>query len=183
VIYQDLDAVQLQRVLERQCTSEVGLAILNGQLPLMQRLTQFLSQGLNQPNQKFMFVLDDFEANLEARADGSQGLRADVVSPLMDLLEAISRSGKPHRVLITSRYDVSLPEHNQRLHREPLPALRGADLQKKCKRLQAFGVHSTVNSGLQQQALAISDGNPRLLDWLDLVLQDEQVDAQLILER
>jgi hypothetical protein len=92
VIYQGLDAAKLERLLNQQCTSPVGLGILNSELPLMQRLTDFLNRGLNDAQQRFMFVLDDFEANLEARSDGAQALKAEVVEVLNDLLQAVSRS-------------------------------------------------------------------------------------------
>ncbi|MEP0914161.1 tetratricopeptide repeat protein [Leptolyngbya sp. GB1-A1] len=183
VIHRELDVARLERELERQSTSELGLSILQGNLPPMQRLTRFLAQGLNYPNQKFMVVLDDFEANLEERTDGSWVLQSEVVLVLADLMEAIARCGKTHRILITSRYDVPLPEQNHRLHRESLPALRGADLQKKCERLDAFNLQSQIDEELRQQALTLSDGNPRLLEWLDRILQDQQTDAALILER
>jgi GTPase SAR1 family protein len=183
VLYRELDAQTLEGVLFKQCTSSVGQEILNGPLPLMQRLTDFLKQGLNEPNQKFMFVLDDFEANLEPQADGSQGLKQEVVEVLMALLQAIAQSGKPHRVLITSRYDVRLPELSERLYRESLAALQGADLQKKYERLPSFQPQAAVNPALQSQARTLSDGNPRLLEWLDRILLDEQTDAALILER
>jgi len=183
VLYRELDAQTLEGVLFRQCTSEVGLEILNSQLPLMQRLTAFLSRGLNRPDQKLMVVLDDFEANLEARVDGSQGLKPEVVEVLVALLQAMVGSGRPHRVLITSRYDFHLEELDERLHREPLAALQGADLQKKCERLLSFQPLSVVPPELQQQARRISDGNPRLLEWLDRILQDEQVNATVIMEQ
>src|SRR6478672_11732313 len=183
VIYRELDAQKLEGALFRQCTSEVGQGILNSQLPLMQRLTAFLSRGLNDANQKFIFVLDDFEANLETQVDGSQGLKPEVVEVLMALLQAIVQSGKGHRALITSRYDVRLPELDQRLYREPLAALQGADLQKKCERLLSFQPQAAVDPALQQQARTISDGNPRLLEWLDRILQDKQTDVALILEQ
>ncbi|MEP0914159.1 tetratricopeptide repeat protein, partial [Leptolyngbya sp. GB1-A1] len=183
VIYQELDTQRLEGALFRQCTSEVGQAILNSSLPLMQRLTDFLKRGLNEPNQKLMVVLDDFEANLEPQADGSQALKPEVVEVLIALLQAIGASGKPHRVLITSRYDARLPELDERLYREPLAALQGADLQKKCERLPSFQAQAAVDPALQSQARTLADGNPRLLEWLDLILQDEQTDAALILER
>jgi tetratricopeptide (TPR) repeat protein len=51
-----------------------------------------------------------------------------------------------------------------------LEGLRGADLEKKCNRLSAFGVNSQVDEALQSQARRLADGNPRLLEWLDKVL-------------
>jgi tetratricopeptide (TPR) repeat protein len=182
VIYQGLDAAKLERLLNQQCTSSVGLGILNSELPFMQRLTDFLDRGLNDTQQPFIFVLDDFEANLEARSDGEQVLKAEVVEILNDLLQAVMRSKVAHRILITSRYDVRLPELNERVERVTLSSLRGADLQKKCDRLTAFQAQSTVDASLQAQAKALADGNPRLLEWLDRVLRDGATEPQVILD-
>jgi tetratricopeptide (TPR) repeat protein len=182
VLYQGLDAAKLERLLNQQCTSPVGLSILNSELPFMQRLTDFLNRGLNDAQKPFMFVLDDFEANLEVRSDGEQVLKAEVVEVLNDLLQAVSRSKVAHRILITSRYDVRLPALNERIERVTLASLRGADLQKKCDRLTAFQAQSTVDASLQAQAKALADGNPRLLEWLDKVLRDGETEQQVILD-
>lgn len=180
VIFQGFDAAKLERLLRLQCTSTAGLEILNGQLPLMQRLTAFLNHGLNTPDQRFMFVLDDFEANLELRG-GQQILKTEVVKVVNALLQALSRSKTPHRLLITSQYDVQFPQLNQRLTRVPLASLRGADLQKKCDRLTSFQSQSEVDATLRTKALALADGNPRLLEWLDKVLQVSGVSSESIL--
>ena len=184
VIFQGLDAPKLERLLRLQCTSLEGQKILEipeDRLPFMQRLTAFLDQGLNTPDQRFLFVLDDFEANLDSRSDGQQVLKAEVVEVINVLLQALSRSRTPHRLLITSRYDVQFPQLNQRLTRLPLPSLRGADLQKKCDRLTSFQGASEVESSLKEKALALADGNPRLLEWLDKILQVSGVEPELIL--
>jgi tetratricopeptide (TPR) repeat protein len=182
MIYRGLDAPQLERLLFMQCTSELGKEILNRNLPLMQRLTAFLKQGLNEPQQRFIFVLDDFEANLDSRADGEQVLKPEVVDVLTALMQAITQSQQPHRLLITSRYDVRLPELNERIERIPLAALRGADLQKKCDRLEGFRKESDTDGGIQEQAKTIADGNPRLLEWLNKLLLDEETEPSRILD-
>ena len=184
VIYRYFDTQKLERLLREQCLSEKGQEILNSKLPLTQRLTLFLQDGLNQEEQKFCFVLDDFEANLEATSDGQQVLQPKVVEPLMSLLKAVAgSSAMGHRFLITSRYDVTFPELDSRLEREPVAALRGADLQKKCQRLEAFQRQSAVNIELKKQAQSIADGNPRLLEWLDIVLREPELDKDKILNR
>jgi tetratricopeptide (TPR) repeat protein len=182
VIYRGLDAPQLERLLFMQCTSELGKEILNRNLPLMQRLIAFLKQGLNEPHQRFIFVLDDFEANLDSRTDGEQVLKPEVVEVLTALMQAIVQSQQPHRVLITSRYDVRLPELNERIERIPLAALRGADLQKKCDQLEGFRKESDTDGGMQEKVKTIADGNPRLLEWLNKILLDEETDPNRILE-
>jgi len=180
-IYRQLDEDKLLRQLAEQCLSETGQDILQGKLPLTQKLTKFLQEGLNEQAQRFIFVLDDFEANLELRDDGAV-LKPDAVSVLVSLLKAITQSRLPHRVIITSRYDFLLPDLNQRLHREQLAGLSGADLQKKCNRLVSFTSSSEVDQELQLKALVISAGNPRLLEWLDKVLQAQHLDKEKILE-
>lgn len=182
-IYRQLDEDKLLRQLAEQCLSETGQEILQGKLPLAQKLTKFLREGLNQQAQRLIFILDDFEANLELITDGSAVLKPDVVPVLMSLLKAITQSRLPHRAIITSRYDFPLPELDRRLHREQLAALSGADLQKKCNRLTSFAPGSEVDRELLIKALKTSDGNPRLLEWLDKVLQAQHLNQKQILEK
>jgi tetratricopeptide (TPR) repeat protein len=182
-IYRQLDEDKLLRQLAEQCLSETGQEILQGKLPLAQKLTKFLREGLNEPAQRLIFVLDDFEANLELITDGSAVLKPDAVPVLMALLKAITQSRLPHRVIITSRYDFPLPELDQRLYREQLAALSGADLQKKCNRLISFAPGSEVDGELRIKALEASTGNPRLLEWLDKVLQAQHLNKQQIIEQ
>ena len=183
VVYRQVDDVTLTSLLAQQCQSPTGHDILNGPLPPMQKLARFLKDGLNHPDQKFCVVLDDFEANLEADTTGKQVLRAEVVSVMNDLLNAIVQSGRPHRVIFTSRYDITFPQQNQRIARESVPALGGADLTKKYNRLPAFQPQAAVDPALQAQAKTVANGNPRLLEWLDLILQDPATNPAAILDR
>lgn len=182
-IYRQLDEDKLLRQLAEQCLSETGQKILQSNLPLTQKLTKFLREGLNEEAQRLIFVLDDFEANLELITDGNAVLKAEAVPVLIPLLKAITQSRLPHRMIITSRYDFLLSELNQRLHREQLAALSGNDLQKKCTRLVSFAPSSEIDRELQLKALATSAGNPRLLEWLNKVLQVQQVGKTQILEQ
>ncbi|MFP5269157.1 CHAT domain-containing protein [Coleofasciculus sp.] len=185
VVYRGLDEDKLVRLFSEQCTSEAGLEILQGKLPLMQRLTKFFQVGLNQPQQRFVLVLDDFEANLEVRGDGVAVLKPQVVDVLQALLKAMVNSKLPHRVIITSRYEFRLGDAmvNRRLHREPLAGLQGADLAKKYTRLAAFSRESPVEGAIQEKAKQVADGNPRLLEWLNQILENEQVDGEVILQQ
>ncbi|MEO0841209.1 MAG: CHAT domain-containing protein [Cyanobacteria bacterium J06643_5] len=181
-IYRGLDELKLLNRLSEQCTSENGHEILNGKLPLMQRLTKFFQAGLNRKEQRFTFVLDDFEANLELR-NGNYVLKSEVVSVLTDLLKAIQKSRLPHRVIITSRYDFKLPQLDRNIYREPLAALRNADLIKKYNRLESFNGTVDIDPELQSRAKKAADGNPRLLEWLDKILGDGIADVDIILEK
>ena len=175
VNFRQLDEDKLLKTLAEQCTSERGHEILNGELPLMQRLTKFFTEGLNTKEQRFVFVLDDFEANLELR-NGVYVLQPQVVDVLLALLKAIQNSQLPHKVIITCRYDFLLSELNHRLYREPLGALAGADLIKKYNRLDSFNGTLVINAELQKLAKKAADGNPRLLEWLDKILSENIAD-------
>ncbi|OYD93622.1 hypothetical protein CDG76_16595 [Nostoc sp. 'Peltigera membranacea cyanobiont' 210A] len=171
VNFRQLDEDKLLKTLAEQCTSERGHEILNGKLPLMQRLTKFFSEGLNTTEQRFAFVLDDFEANLELR-NGVYVLQPQVVDVLLALLKAMQNSQLPHKVIITCRYNFTLSELNHRLYREPLGALGGADLIKKYNRLNSFNGSWQFQPDLPERAKKAADGNPRLLEWLDKILQN-----------
>jgi CHAT domain-containing protein len=181
VISQGLDEARLERKISKQCVSERGLAILNGELPFMQRMSAFLAQGLNTPDQRFIFVLDDFEANLEPRGE-EQVIKTDSVNIINGLLEALYQCKTPHQILITSRYDVRFAVLDNRIERIPLAALRGADLQKKYDRLEGFRKDGDRDETIQEKAKEIADGNPRLLEWLNKILLDEETDPYLILD-
>ncbi|MFN6499487.1 MAG: tetratricopeptide repeat protein [Nostoc sp. DedQUE01] len=173
VNFRQLDEDKLLKTLAEQCTSERGHEILNGKLPLMQRLTKFFTEGLNTKEQRFAFVLDDFEANLELR-NGVYVLQPQVVDVLLALLKAMQNSQLPHKVIITCRYNFTLSELNHRLYREPLAALGGADLIKKYNRLDSFNGSWQFQPDLPERAKKAADGNPRLLEWLDQILQNSQ---------
>ncbi|MEH2147437.1 CHAT domain-containing protein [Nostoc sp.] len=171
VNFRQLDEDKLLKSLAEQCTSERGHEILNGKLPLMQRLTKFFTEGLNTKEQRFAFVLDDFEANLDLR-NGVYVLQPQVVDVLLALLKAMQNSQLPHKVIITCRYNFTLSELNHRLYREPLGALGGADLIKKYNRLDSFNGSWQFQPDLPERAKKAADGNPRLLEWLDKILQN-----------
>jgi tetratricopeptide (TPR) repeat protein len=131
-----------------------------------------------------LLVLDDFEANLEPRGD-TFVLNPEAASVLSALVIAIQESNTQHRLILTCRYDFdfTLLQH---FYKQSLDALQGADLEKKCSSLNSFKFNSGVDNELQVKALHLADGNPRLLEWLDKVLQSPEnttIDADAILQR
>ena len=131
------------------------------------RLQQVFKRYEDSP---FLLVLDDFEGNLDSR-NGGYILESEVVKVLEALVWAIEESYAPHRIIITSRYDFATQELSS-FYKQPLEALQGADLRKKCNRLTAFEEESEVDKALQSQGKRLADGNPRLLEWLDKVLRN-----------
>jgi tetratricopeptide (TPR) repeat protein len=182
VIVGVFDEDRLKNLLSRQCMNPTGHQILQGDLPLAQKLARFLKHGLNEPSQRFIFVLDDFEQNLEPNGAGEQVLKAAVVHPLMALLEGMSLSKLPHRVMITCRYTVRLePKYQRRIQQFPVQRMDKADEEKLFDRLESFAPRSGVDADVRSQARAIADGYPRLLEWLDRVLADPSIDPGAIL--
>ena len=126
--------------------------ILQDALPPVARLINFLRVIVEKESKRICFVLDNFEVNLGCGSDGKQVLQSNVEDSLSYLLRSIAGSESGHRVIITSRYDVRMPELDDRLHLKPLGALSRADLRKKCCRLKAFRANSDVEAELQAQA-------------------------------
>lgn len=177
--HRQIDPDKLIRSLQ-DIASNAGLDILKGDLPFGKKLTNFFKFGLESPGQSFIFVLDDFEVNLEPNANGEYILKSDAVRTLIPLLGVIRTNGLNHRVIITCRYNFTLADErlNNLLKREHLIAFEGADLRKKLDRLDAFNNKSDISVDLQQQAINLADGNPRLLEWLGKVLISRLVNHQ-----
>ncbi|MDZ8224419.1 tetratricopeptide repeat protein [Nostoc sp. ChiVER01] len=129
----------------------------------------------------FLLILDDFEVNLEPR-NQSYVLQSEAAEVMKALVWAIRENSTSHRIIITCRYDFEFTQL-QHFYKQPLDALQGADLQKKFSRLTAFGAESQVDEALKSQAQKLADGNPRLLEWLDKILQNTTVNVATILNR
>lgn len=145
----------------------------------------------------FLWVFDDFEVNLTA-----QGATYRLNSPAREVLQAlvwaIQATDVPHRFILTSRYDFENFETSaaRLLYKQPLDALQGADLEKKCSRLSAWkrpdlkpdATEAEVAAAgqslaLQEQAKHLADGNPRLLETLnDQVLVKVEIDREAQLQ-
>ncbi|HLP91259.1 MAG TPA: tetratricopeptide repeat protein [Nostocaceae cyanobacterium] len=149
------------------------------------RLKRVFQQVGEEGKEPFLLVFDDFEINLDLPATPSGGLgrlQTPAVEVLSALVWAIRETYSQHRIILTCRYDFEFSQLRY-FHKQPLEALRGADLRKKCDRLVAFGEKSEVDGGLKSQALRLADGNPRLLEWLNKILQNGTVDRAAILQR
>ncbi len=126
----------------------------------------------------FLLVLDDFEANL---AEGNLRIGAEPAGVLGALLWALAAARRGHKLLMTCRYDFEF-SGLAGFYKQPLAGLRAADLQKKCAQLKTFERGSGVEKELQARALGLADGNPRLLEWLDRVMQAAGVDVAALLD-
>ncbi|MFK0729938.1 MAG: CHAT domain-containing protein, partial [Gloeotrichia echinulata HAB0833] len=174
------EASLVNRLTEKLDDNEQRKSLQNDDEELRFRLRRVFDQ-LHQQAQPFLLALDDFEANLEPRND-SYVLQAEAAEVLKALIWAIRDNYTSHRIIITCRYDFAFTQL-QYFYKQPLDALQGADLRKKFNRLTAFSDKSQVDVALKLQAQNLADGNPRLLEWLDKILQNKTVDMAAILNR
>ncbi|RCJ21108.1 hypothetical protein A6770_30655 [Nostoc minutum NIES-26] len=194
------EANLVSRLAEKLDDKEQRKSLQNYDEELRFRLRRVFQQ-LHEEAKPFLLVLDDFEVNLEtspptplrggegsqvppfpAREGGLGRLQSEAAEVLTALVWAIRDNFTSHRVIITCRYDFEFTQL-QYFYKQPLDALQGADLQKKFNRLTAFSAKSQVDEALKSQAQKLADGNPRLLEWLDKILQNTTVDQAAILNR
>ncbi|MHC5849974.1 tetratricopeptide repeat protein [Nostoc sp.] len=174
------EASLVSRLTEKLDDNEQRKRLQNYDEELKFRLRRVFQQ-LHEQAKPFLLVLDDFEVNLEPR-DQSYILQSEAAEVMKALVWAIRENYTSHCIIITCRYDFEFTQL-QHFHKQPLEGMRGADLRKKCNLLTAFGAESQVDEALKSQAQKLADGNPRLLEWLDKILQNSTVDVAAILNR
>ncbi|MTJ41770.1 tetratricopeptide repeat protein [Dolichospermum flos-aquae] len=195
----------VSRLVDKLDDNEQRKQLQNPDEELRFRLKRVFQQLSDAGEKPFLLVLDDFEVNLELtspptpllqgegslvpsfpRREGGLGglgrLQPIAAEVLTALVWAIRETYSNHRLILTCRYDFEFSQLRY-FYKQPLEGMRGADLRKKCSRLVAFGAKSQVDEALKSQARRLADGNPRLLEWLDKILQNATVDQVAILNR
>lgn len=147
-----------------------------------------LKKAFEQLKEPLLFIFDEFEANAERRQgdlvlrEGLPLLGSEAAAVIEALAWAIETSQSSSRILVTSRFNFSFGLF-RRFHHEPLAALSGAELGKKVERLLEGRAGTERQREMAATAASISDGNPRLLEWLFRILEDGHLDAQVLQER
>lgn len=148
----------------------------NDQAPLLARLRRLLHVDGPLGQTPCLFVFDDFEdGNLDKR-DGTHVLSAEMAEILPALLTAIRDTDSPSRVIITSRYRFPVPAGTT-VAFESLETLTKNEQDKKLANLPNLRPGSPVDPDIRRRAIDASAGNPRLLDWLDLIVADANLDV------
>jgi len=165
-------------------TINLDKILSNPRQPLKYKLKSFFERT----KIPILLIIDNFESNFEMKGeqfrlnDGYPLISTEALEVLQALTFALRRiGGRSHRIIITSRYKLIVEESKYLLY-EPLESLKYADLRKKINRLER---RFKPQDKLKLQAEEISDGNPRLLEWLyDILHQpDQDIDYELILKR
>ncbi len=160
--------------MDRQAEADQVLG--DDRVPLTSRLRYLLDVDGPLGQTPCLFVFDDFEdGNLDKR-NGSHILSAAMADILPALLTAIRETGSPSRVIITSRYLFPTPA-GTRIATEALETLIEVEQTKKIANLPNLRHGSGVESSIRTRAIQAAAGNPRLLDWLDLIVADTTLDV------
>ncbi|MBV6342176.1 tetratricopeptide repeat protein [Candidatus Magnetobacterium casense] len=135
-----------------------------------------------------IIYFDDFEQNLE-RHGNNYYVKPETIELVRPFLEAVEWTEGNSYVVITSRYPFILEQDGENLSTAKLFDLAlmsfyGADLNKKAKDLE-----SVAKSKHAELYLKYGGGNPRLLEWLNVIARDEDkydlavIEAQLKLKQ
>lgn len=183
-----IDEIALRTVFSEELPEHASTinAVLNQSSSLDLRLKQLFQQFSALENA--LFVFDDFEQNFIK--DNHQQLEAQAYQIIAALLKAIRETGSPSRVLITCRYTFAVAKPLQ-LAELALNSFDGVELQKKLQALRETYLTpknvqpiskelEQLQAQLEQQAIELGAGNPRLLDWLYRVLADEKIDKMAL---
>ncbi|MBF0550435.1 MAG: tetratricopeptide repeat protein, partial [Deltaproteobacteria bacterium] len=146
-----------------------GLEVLKFDLDPADKIKAFFRSAFE--NQGVMFYFDDFEQNLDPYGHKYQ-VAPNVLPIFRPILEALDWSKGQAKLILTSRYPFVLEykgkDLSSRLAPIPLMSFRGADLDKKIAELPHIR-----DSKHRKFYLEVGGHNPRLLEWLELIAQDE----------
>ena len=178
IVHGRLNAITVRKALDEAfiiANDEAARQILQAEKEMPEKLAQLCATCFKEKN--YLFVLDDFEQNLEGAETGVPGpLLAETVPILQTLLHYLPLTGKMTQLLITSRYDFTLTENERdlvadRLEKVPLHSFQTAEQQKKAHELSNISdlLYSwkSKTQDLGKQLLAAGHGNPRLMEWLN----------------
>ncbi len=175
VLLQGLEDITYDSIKDRNDAT----AIVQDSAPLDVRLRYLLSGPLATVN--CLFVFDDFEqGNLESRADGSWVCTREAADIVGALVAAIGHSNNASRVIVTSRYQFPDPSGGT-LQTVNLETLSSNELTKKLRTLEHLGPGSRIDKTTRDRAIDAAAANPRLLEWLNIVVGDPQLDADTML--
>lgn len=161
---------------EQENLDQVKEYLKNSEQELETRL-KFVFKKLDELGKKpLLLVLDEFEWSLEYRNEGFI-LREEVAEIFSALVNSILNTN--HRIIITCRHNFNHPLLKHFANDfGSLNKLSKGDLQKKLNRLENFNAPE-LDEELEERALKLADGNPRLLEYLnDEVLRWRNADEE-----
>jgi tetratricopeptide (TPR) repeat protein len=189
-----------------------GLAVLDEKVELTARLSELCVSSFR--NNNYLILLDDFEQNLEgaksdqlskAFADASRvggrfsrkeppwppeanfALLPEAKQLLLVLLQKLILTGKMTQLIITCRYGFKLEYRGvdlaaERLEQVYLASFLPAEQVKKVSELRF--IHGYPEEEVRQKLVAAGSGNPRLMEWMDRLVEEMgQSEVKVLLEK
>jgi tetratricopeptide (TPR) repeat protein len=147
---------------------------------MKEKLADLCAASFKEKN--YLLLLDDFEQNLEGADQGQPGpLLPEAFDLLEVLLHYLPFSGKMTQLLITCRYRFSLEEQGndlveERLEPVCLTSFQESEQFKKARELK--NILTYADQSAVPQLLTAGHGNPRLMEWLD-ILVGEMAEAEV----
>jgi tetratricopeptide (TPR) repeat protein len=125
-------------------------------------------------DKKYLILLDDFEQNLEGSEKGKPDrLLPEAAELLRVLLDCLPGTGKNTQMMITCRYGISVTIKDLDLVKERLEwiwltGFREPEQKKKVGELPH--ILKQKESSTLDKLLSVGCGNPRLMEWLDVLV-------------
>jgi len=172
IIYGLLDSFSMANALKTAflvSQDEAAIHILELPLKTIEKLPELCLSVFKK--RKYLFLFDDFEQNMENANEGQPGdLFPEAKDLLACLLQNLPHTGKETQLIITSRYNVSLPSPQGDLGeiflgKMTLPAFTASENRKKVNVLD--NLSNNENQDIVSFVVDLGGGNPRLLEWLD----------------
>ncbi|UCH95620.1 MAG: tetratricopeptide repeat protein [Candidatus Aminicenantes bacterium] len=175
IVHGKFNAISLQEALNDAFINnndQKGKDILSEKKEMTDKLSNLCVNSFKMNN--YLILLDDFEQNLEGAEKGQPGnLLPEAVPLLQILLYYLLRSEKSTGLIITSRYSFSLTVKGRDLVKDRLEwiSLSGLLEAEQKKKVQALpNIYSYSNQGLIPKQVMVGHGNPRLMEWLDVLI-------------
>jgi hypothetical protein len=160
---------KLRKLFDRR-GAEAGLKVLKSEEPLFEEKLKSLFRTVFK-ELPVLFYFDDFEQNLLRFGDVHE-VSDDVRDLVKAFLGPLDWAEGQTNLVITSRYPFVLEVEGEnladRLEQVPLMSFRDADLEKKKASLPHIAASPHVDIYMQ-----FGCGNPRLLEWLELIAEQE----------
>ncbi len=151
---------------------EKGQHVLSQKTETTKKLDNLCATSFKENN--YLLLLDGFDQNLEGADKGQPGpLMEEAADLLKALLHYLYFSGKMTHLIIAGRYDFSLTEQSrnlveERLEKVWLTGFRESERLKKERELTNIFNHP--DRSLMKQVVSAGYGNPRLMEWLDVLV-------------
>ena len=161
---------ELKKFFDKQGYEDAKI-ILGKDISYEDKIKNLYMNTLKEKN--IIIYFDDFEQNLYLKND-TWYLLPEIINSFRPFLQYIDYTKNQSKIIIASRYAFDLQAEGKNpakrfLHEIPLMSFTGADENKKLNELSNIAKSSNID--LYRE---FGNGNPRLLEWLEIIAADEE---------